>query len=116
MWVPGKNVGPWKCPYTFITTAANFLAMELMYGAPVFSTAATTATLTLESINATSNANLAAQPHCEYQRVTGAEHVWYHDESTVSTFNASHNVMKPKGTNHVQGVVGQNGDSLFSRP
>jgi hypothetical protein len=101
----------WKCPYTFITTAANFLAMELMYGAPVFSTAATTSTLTLESINATSNANLAAQPQGEYQRVTRPEHVWYHDESTASTFNVSHKVMKPKGTKHVQGVVGRNGDS-----
>ena len=93
----------------FIATAANFLAMELMYGAPVFATTATTARLTLESKDAPTSPT--AQPQGEYVRVTRPEHVWYYDESTASTFNVTHKVMKPKGVKHVQGVVGQNGDS-----
>ena len=96
----------YRCPYTWITTAANFLAMEMMYGAPKDSMRAISHKVAAADLSSSVPVPDKAP---SLERVTRPESVIYFDESVGRTFSVSFKAMKTKGTKHVKGLAGANG-------
>ena len=103
-----------RCPYTYISAATNFLAMELMYGAPIEAVKTTSMRLTVNDLQALDAS--PAQAAASGERVTRPENVIYWDESCGRTFSVAFKAMKPRGTKHVKGLAGQNGAGTKERP